>query len=168
MVTIKNIPTTIQETTMSELTITQQTVLHAAAAREDGSIHPMPSNVKGGAARKVIDSMRTRGLIKADADTISDVGYRAIGLEAPAALALATTKTSRTNTKKAMVIELMKRPEGATAAQIAEVTGWQSHTIRAFLSLVKSKIGLAITTNRLWVAGANQQGSPGSYTTYYV
>ncbi|MBF0439371.1 MAG: DUF3489 domain-containing protein, partial [Magnetococcales bacterium] len=76
--------------------------------------------------------------------------------------------TPRTNSKKALVIEMLKRPEGATIEQITEVTGWQVHTIRAFLSVAKSKLGLVITTNRLREVGPNKVGSPGSFTTYFA
>ncbi|HAT49005.1 MAG TPA: hypothetical protein DCS88_01550 [Alphaproteobacteria bacterium] len=82
--------------------------------------------------------------------------------------AIAKTPKVRDNTKKAKVIEMLKRPEGATAAQIAEATGWQGHTIRGFLSIAKKKLGLVITTNRLKMVGPNQQGSPGSFTTYFA
>ncbi|MBF0181337.1 MAG: DUF3489 domain-containing protein [Magnetococcales bacterium] len=153
---------------MSELTTTQKSILEAAAARPDGAIQPLPPHIKGGAARKVIDSMATKGLIvDADGWRITTVGYHAIGLEAPKA---EETKTKRTreNSKKAQVIGMLKRPEGATTAQIAEATGWQPHSIRGFLSLARSKMGLQITTNRLRVIGPNQQGSPGSFTTYFA
>ena len=75
---------------MSALTTTQETVLKAAAAREDGSIHPMPTNLKGIILKKVVDSLRTKGLIATDADTISEDGYRAIGMETPKTTALTT------------------------------------------------------------------------------
>lgn len=38
-------------------------------------------------------------------------------------------------TKKAMVIEMLQRPEGATLAQIMEATGWLKHTSSAFLTI---------------------------------
>ncbi|MBF0437224.1 MAG: DUF3489 domain-containing protein [Magnetococcales bacterium] len=82
--------------------------------------------------------------------------------------AIAKAPRTRDNTKKAKVIEMLKRPEGATAAQIAEATGWQGHTIRGFLSIAKKKLGLVITTSKLKVVGPNQQGSPGSMTTYFA
>ncbi|MBF0140766.1 MAG: DUF3489 domain-containing protein [Magnetococcales bacterium] len=77
-------------------------------------------------------------------------------------------RRTRENTKQSKVIEMLKRPEGATAAQIAEATGWQNHTIRGFLSIAKKKLGLDISTNRVRVVGPNQQGSPGSFTTYFA
>src|SRR5918996_554151 len=36
--------------------------------------------------------------------------------------------TPRAGTKQAQLIELLKRPEGATVEQIAAATGWQHHT----------------------------------------
>jgi hypothetical protein len=47
---------------------------------------------------------------------------RAVRVEKPA---------HRAGTKQALMIELLKRPEGATVEQIAAATGWQHHTIRA-------------------------------------
>lgn len=38
------------------------------------------------------------------------------------------------NTKKATVERLLRRKSGATIDQIANATGWQAHTCRAFLS----------------------------------
>jgi hypothetical protein len=77
--------------TKIKLTTTQETVLNAAAQRDDGSIQPMPKNLNGGAALKVITALENKGLIYDAAITppyktwlINDEGYRAIGLEPPA------------------------------------------------------------------------------------
>ena len=43
------------------------------------------------------------------------------------------------------MIELLKRPEGATVEQIAAATGWQHHTIRGAISgALKKKLGLTV------------------------
>ncbi|MBF0296972.1 MAG: DUF3489 domain-containing protein [Magnetococcales bacterium] len=63
-----------------------------------------------------------------------------------------------TESKKAMVIGLLKRPEGATIAQIRDATGWQTTTVRAFFSIIKSKMGLTITNQR----------SKGASTVYFA
>ena len=42
--------------------------------------------------------------------------------------------TPRAGTKQAQMIELLRRPEGATVEQIAAATGWQHHTIRGAIS----------------------------------
>src|ERR1700733_15323034 len=43
--------------------------------------------------------------------------------------------------KKADVIAMMKRPKGATLAEIVAATGWQKHTVRGFISILASKGG---------------------------
>ena len=49
--------------TTIKLTTTQQTVLEAATKRQDGSIHPLPKTLKGGAALKVINALDKKGMI---------------------------------------------------------------------------------------------------------
>ena len=63
------------------------------------------------------------------------------------------------------MIELLKRPEGATVEQIAEVTGWQKHTIRGAISgALKKKLGLTVETTRTREVGPNKTGAKGSST----
>jgi hypothetical protein len=46
-------------------------------------------------------------------------------------------------TKTDMVLELMRRPGGATAAELLGVTEWQAHSLRGFISgVVTKKLGL--------------------------
>jgi hypothetical protein len=53
----------------------------------------------------------------------------------------------RESTKEATVIEMLRRSEGATIAQIMAATGWQAHTIRgAFAGALKKKRGLTVTS----------------------
>jgi hypothetical protein len=85
--------------------------------------------------------------------------------EAPAA----ARPTPRAGTKQAQMIEMLKRPEGATVEQIAAATGWQHHTIRGAISgALKKKLGLAIEATRTREVGPNQTGAKGSSTVYRI
>ena len=58
------------------------------------------------------------------------------------------TRTRETS-KQATVINMLKRAEGATIAQICEVTSWQAHTVRGTLAgAFKKKLGLNITSDK--------------------
>ena len=55
----------------------------------------------------------------------------------------------RESSKEAMLIDMLRRPEGATIAQIMAVTGWQAHTCRgAFAGALKKKRGLTVTSEK--------------------
>ena len=72
--------------TAIKLTATQSIILESAASRENRAIHPLPKNIKGGAAKKVINSLVKKGLAQFDKDdvlNITDDGYHAIGKEPP-------------------------------------------------------------------------------------
>jgi hypothetical protein len=58
----------------------------------------------------------------------------------------AKAKSAKPNdTKKELVLGLLRRKEGVTIAEIAKATGWQNHSIRGFLSgNLTKKMGLTI------------------------
>jgi hypothetical protein len=77
--------------------------------------------------------------------------------------------TPRSGTKQALMIEMLKRPEGTTVEQIAEATGWQKHTIRGAISgALKKKLGLVIEATRTREVGPNKPGAKGSATVYRI
>ena len=50
--------------------------------------------------------------------------------------------------KRTEVIEMMKRAKGVTLAEIMEVTQWQAHTVRGFVSILGSKGGETIESSK--------------------
>ena len=152
----------------TQLTITQQAVLTHAHEHTEGKMVWFPDTIKGGARKKVIDSLANRGLIKSKRNDwfISPNGYEALGVPrrepvtlqaldaAIKAVSVSTdepAKTPRTcdSSKQAQVIAMLRRPEGATIAQICESTGWQQHTVRGtFAGSFKKKLGLNITSTK--------------------
>jgi predicted ArsR family transcriptional regulator len=77
--------------------------------------------------------------------------------------------TPRAGTKQAKMIEMLKRPKGATVEQIAAATGWQHHTIRGAISgALKKKLGLTVESIRIREVGPNKTGARGSATVYRI
>ena len=145
--------------TIIQLTPAQHAILAYAHQHTDGKITWFPDNIKGGARKKVLDGMFNRALITPMNDDwfIAAEGYDALGVprKAPisakaidAVIEQAKPRT-RDNSKQARVIAMLKRPEGATIAQICETTGWQAHTVRGtFAGAFKKKLGLTITSSK--------------------
>jgi hypothetical protein len=58
-------------------------------------------------------------------------------------------KGARDGSKASKVLDLLKRPDGATAKELMKATGWQPHSVRGFLSgTVSKKMGLAVTSTK--------------------
>jgi transcription initiation factor IIE alpha subunit len=55
----------------------------------------------------------------------------------------------RGESKKAMLIQLLTRPEGATIDEMAKETGWQRHSVRGVISAVlKKRLAMSITSEK--------------------
>jgi hypothetical protein len=78
-------------------------------------------------------------------------------------------RAPRQGTKQEQVLALLRRPEGATIAQVMEVTGWQQHTVRGFLAGLKKRQGIAVEVmERVRQVGPNKTGAKGSYSIYRI
>ena len=55
---------------------------------------------------------------------------------------------TRPKTKKQTCIDMLKRPKGASLAELQMATGWQPHSVRGFLSGTVRKLeGITLATN---------------------
>ena len=55
---------------------------------------------------------------------------------------------ARPKTKKQTCIDMLKRPKGASLAELQKATGWQAHSVRGFLSgTVKKMPSVALVTS---------------------
>ena len=55
----------------------------------------------------------------------------------------------RADTKQAKVIAMLRRPGGATIADLAKAARWQRHTVRGVLSgALKKKLGLTVLSEK--------------------
>jgi hypothetical protein len=59
------------------------------------------------------------------------------------------TCETRDGSKKAEVLELLRRKQGATLAEIMNATGWQAHSVRGFISgTLGKRMGLNVESIR--------------------
>jgi len=57
------------------------------------------------------------------------------------------TASPRAESKSAKILTLIRRPKGATLAELAKMTGWQNHSIRGYLSgTVGKKMGITVAS----------------------
>ena len=90
---------------------------------------------------------------------VTDAGLLAIGIEPVAAKTepaihenaadtpVTKLSTPRAGTKQAMLISLLRAPDGATMDEIVAATGWLAHTARGAMSgALGKKLGLVVTS----------------------
>lgn len=58
-------------------------------------------------------------------------------------------RKTRKGTKQALIISMLRRPEGASIAEIANASGWLHHTIRGMIAgALRKKLGLDIASTK--------------------
>ena len=151
---------TRQRHTMTKLTDTEQVIL-TATSRNNGTV-PNRERSKSTADPRVygaaIANLIKKGIIEPrgparEGDYARDGQKLALVAAEPTAKTPANSEPKehkkREGTKQALMIDLLRRPKGATLAEIVEATGWQSHTVRgAMAGALKKKLGLTITSEK--------------------
>jgi hypothetical protein len=164
---------------MTDLSATQREVLEAALARKDRCLYPITAKLKGGAVGNVARSLLKRGLVEevpAGKSTVwrhgedgaaltlraTKLGGRVLAGEdapkptarrkaatEPTAADTAVTAAPRRGSAQDALVGLLRRPEGATIADMQEATGWQAHSVRGALSgLIKKKLGHEVSSTK--------------------
>jgi Protein of unknown function (DUF3489) len=134
-----------------------------SAETDSATDAPAPATEADGAATSA-KRKRAKGKSKATKPAPAASKPKAAPGSAPA-----EKPTPRAGTKQAQMIDLLKRPEGATVEQIAAATGWQHHTIRGAISgALKKKLGLTVEATRTREVGPNKVGAKGSSTVYRI
>jgi len=83
-----------------------------------------------------------------------------------ASLAQPAPRKQREGTKQEQVLDMLRRPEGATVEQVSEATGWAQHTVRGFFAGLKKKGHAVEAREKVRMVGPNKTGAKGSYTIY--
>ena len=96
-----------------KLTDTQRALLEAAAQHPQKKLTNFPDTLKGGARIKVLTAMRNAQLIEASAAEPEVYVATAAGLQ-EIGITTQQSRTTREGTKQAVLIELLRRAEGAT------------------------------------------------------
>ena len=68
----------------------------------------------------------------------------------PKPKATVSRSSTRSGTKQALLVDLLRRKEGATIAEVVKATGWQPHSVRGAISgSLKKKLGLAVASDKV-------------------
>ncbi len=134
---------------MTNETVT--TVGTAAVAEQGANAAPEKGSSKKGASQKKGAPKATKAAKPAPPKKeAKSAPKKAPKEKAPAQKKASKPATeSRGGSKKGLVIELMRRKEGATLAEIAKATEWQNHSIRGFISgQLTKKMGLIVESSK--------------------
>jgi hypothetical protein len=96
---------------------------------------------------------------------ITDTGLAAIGVspaDGPAA-ADPSTVPNRKYSKQSLLIDLMRRTDGASINELRSALGWQAHSVRgAIAGTIKKKLGFSVMSEKNATRGRVYRISAGS------
>jgi hypothetical protein len=151
-----------------------QEALDAGIDPNEGDAQPGEpdcSGIEGSVPDTVLESTArgVKAAAPAEDTTDNDISRTALaGKPGRQARDASAPRKPREGTKQETVLTLLRRPEGATVAQIAEATGWAQHTVRGFFAGLKKKGYEVAVLERVRMVGPNKAGAKGSYTVYHL
>ena len=105
----------------TQLTPSQHLILSHAAKNADGKLDWFPDNIKGGARKKVLDSLFNRALITPSGEdwVVAAEGYDALGLPRPTPVTIAKLDAIVANAEAAQQqVNEVADPASETAAEV--------------------------------------------------
>jgi uncharacterized protein DUF3489 len=125
------------ESTMTEETQEQETTQATATTKEPEA----PKKARVAPRRAHVASSKAKSGKKPTSPKKS--------AKAPKKAKSAKAAGVREGSKTAKVLDLLKRPGGATTKELIKATGWQPHSLRGFLSgTIGKKMALAVTSTK--------------------
>jgi hypothetical protein len=101
------------------------------------------------ASRKTSEDPMTKPKSKPKAATSSTARKTAKPMSRKRSAAASSKSGTRPDTKHARIIAMLRKPAGATIAEIMAATDWQQHSVRGFLAgVVRKKLGLNLVSDQ--------------------
>jgi hypothetical protein len=91
---------------------------------------------------------------------------RVAGFSSILATAARVARKPREGTKQEQVLAMLRRPECATVARIADSTGWARHMVRGFFAALKNKGHTIEVKSRIRQVSPNKTSAKGTFTLY--
>lgn len=141
---------------MIKLTTAQCDLLTAVAAIETGDVDAAGAPratyaglIKGGFLISIPGANGSSRLLITEAGR-AKIGQPTPGASATKAKLAAPAKPRPPTGKIATLVELLRRPDGATIETMMQATGWQAHSVRGAISgSIKKTLGLEVISEKV-------------------